>query len=199
MLNCFQNYDFNWLVSLIPSFLTKNTFSPFLTVHSSVDLIINYTIMIPDIDSIINDFVKVCTLAGLPLNRSDFYVEKSLAPHKPPSSLPPGKMAVYIFYWRGECLKVGKVGPKSQARYVSQHYSPSSSQSNLAKSILSSQGKLSISGLNEYNVGKWIKDNTDRINIILDQKVGMPVISLLESFLQYRLNPRYEGFESQHP
>jgi len=153
--------------------------------------------MIPDIDSIINDFVKVCALAGLQLTSADFRVEKLPAPHKPPSSLPNGKMAIYMFFLNGECVKVGKVGPKSQARYVSQHYSPGSSQSNLASSLLSSKNFQGLTGLNGLNAGNWIKANTDRVNILIAAEIGVPVLTLFESFLQCRLHPRFEGFASQ--
>jgi len=153
--------------------------------------------MIPDINTLINDFLKVADLAGVNLSQDALSFETLSAPHKPPSSLPKGKMAVYVFLWKGECLKVGKVGPNSQARYTSQHYSPSSSNSNLAKSIVSAREKLGLSGVSESNVGSWIKSNVDRVNILIDSGCGIPVLTLLESFFQCRLRPRFEGFESQ--
>ena len=106
-------------------------------------------------------------------------------------------MAVYEFLWRDVCLKVGKVGPNSQARYTSQHYSPSSSNSNLAKSIVSARADLGVPDITESNVGAWIKSNVDRVNFLLDAEWGIPVLTLLESFLQCRLRPRFEGLESQ--
>ena len=106
-------------------------------------------------------------------------------------------MAVYVFVWNDICLKVGKVGPNSNARYTSQHYNPRSSNSNLAKSILQAKDNLGLINVSESNVGAWIKSNTDRINILLDANLGIPVVTLLESFLQCRLHPKFEGFESQ--
>ncbi len=106
-------------------------------------------------------------------------------------------MAVYVFVWRGKCLKVGKVGPNSQARFTSQHYLPSSSNSNLAKSILGARESLGLEGVAESTVGTWIKANVDRFNFLLDTGCGVPVLILLESFLQCRLRPKFEGFESQ--
>ena len=106
-------------------------------------------------------------------------------------------MAVYVFEWKGQCLKVGKVGPNSQARYTSQHYGPSSSNSNLAKSVLGGRDELGISAVSKSNVGAWIKNNVDRTNYLLDSECGIPMLTLLESFLQCRLKPRFEGFESQ--
>ena len=124
-------------------------------------------------------------------------MESLPAPHTPPSALPKGKIAVYVLSWRGQCLKVGKVGPNSQARYTSQHYSPQSSNSNLAKSILSALSELGLSGVSEANAGAWIKNNVDRIDFLLNATRGMPLLTLLESFLQCGLKPKFEGFESQ--
>ncbi|MDX9821685.1 MAG: hypothetical protein RBT20_07110 [Syntrophales bacterium] len=150
-----------------------------------------------DVEQIIYDFMHVAKLAGIDVKGDDIQIEKISAPHTPPSTLPKGKMAVYVFHWCNQCLKVGKVGPKSQARYTSQHYSPKSSNSNLAKSILKDVSTLGIGGITEQNVGNWIKHNTDRINFIIPMRLGAPLLSLLESFLQCRLKPRFEGFDTQ--
>jgi len=150
-----------------------------------------------DVEQIIHDFMYVAKLAGIKVKGADIEIEKMTAPHTPPSSLPTGKMAVYVFHWHNQCLKVGKVGPKSQARYTSQHYSPNSSNSNLAKSILKDVSALRIDGITDQNVGNWIKHNTDRINCILPTRLGIPLLTLLESFLQCRLKPRFEGFDTQ--
>jgi hypothetical protein len=59
------------------------------------------------------------------------------------------------------------VGPKSQARYTSQHYNPQSSNSNLAESLLSVGSELGLSELSESNASTWIKNNVDRVNFLL--------------------------------
>jgi hypothetical protein len=92
---------------------------------------------------------------------------------------------------------VGKVGSKSKARFTSQHYNPKSSVSNLAKSVLGDSEKLGLTNVNESNVGDWIKKHCHRINFFVDVSCGISVVTLLEVFLQCRLNPRYEGFLSQ--
>lgn len=150
-----------------------------------------------DVEPIILDFMHVAKLAGLDIKGDDIQIERLTAPHVPPSTLPKGKMAVYVFHWRSQCLKVGKVGPKSQARYTSQHYSSKSSNSNLAKSILKDVSTLGIDGITEHTIGNWIKNNTDRINFIMPMSLGIPLLSLLESFLQCRLKPLFEGFDTQ--
>lgn len=150
-----------------------------------------------ELDQLIAGFKKVAQLAEVDVPDQSISWENMKAPHSPPTSLPSRKMAVYVFMWNDKCLKVGKVGPRSQARYTSQHYNPKSSNSNLAKSILKNKEELGLTGLTDSNVGDWIKTYTDRVNFILDENLGIPVLSLMESFLQCRLRPMFEGFDSQ--
>ena len=147
---------------------------------------------------LIDNFRQVAALAGARFSDDALTVESQAAPHQPPSILPKGKMAVYVFSWNEQCLKVGKVGPKSQARYTHQHFLPSSSNSNLAKSILAARNELGVSVVSDSTVGAWIKANVDRTNFLLDERCGIPTLTLLEAFLQCRLRPRFEGFKSQH-
>lgn len=149
-----------------------------------------------DLNALRDDFRKVARLADVVLPASALLIERLPAPHKPPS-LPKGKMAVYVFFWKCQCLKVGKAGPKSQARYTSQPYIAASSNSNLAKSLVAHHQKLGLSGISESNVGDWIKTNVDRVNFLLSDEFGIPVLTLLESFLQCSLKPEFEGSESQ--
>src|SRR5262249_45761660 len=57
------------------------------------------------------------------------------APHRP-SPLPPGWQGIYAFRFQGVWLKVGEAGPKSNARWVSQHYDPGRAMSTLAFSLI---------------------------------------------------------------
>lgn len=145
----------------------------------------------------VEDFRSVADLAGVPLVLEDVEIEYLPAPHKPPSRLLPGKMAVYVFLYRSTCLKAGKAGPKSQARYTSQHYNPKSAASTLAASMLADRAYYPVSSFDDDSVGQWIKDHVDRVNFILNDSLGMATLTLLEAFLQCRLKPRYEGFKSQ--
>ena len=149
-----------------------------------------------DVEALLASFIRVAGLAGVTILRETVAVEVLPAPHRPPT-LPAGKMGVYIFQWGDQCLKVGKAGPRSHARYSHQHYNPRSATRSLAKSILKELDNLGIAGIDEGNVGEWIRQRTDRINILLDDDAGVPVLSLLESFLQCCLRPRFEGFERQ--
>jgi hypothetical protein len=148
-------------------------------------------------EAAIDDFRTVARLAGVELPNDAIRLENLSAPHVPPTKLPLGKMAVYVFSNGPDVLKVGKVGAKSQARYTSQHYNPGSALSTLAASILADRERLGLDNVDEANVGRWIRENIHRVNFLMDERFGVPVLTLLETFLQCRLKPRYEGFKSQ--
>jgi hypothetical protein len=147
--------------------------------------------------TLVEDFQKVAGLAGIKLEIEAIRIEQLTAPHEPPKSMPAGCYAVYIFLLEDQCLKVGKAGPKSSARYCSQHYNYASSNSNLSNSLFKSREKFSLQDLPESEIGSWIKNKTKRVNLIIDAKYGAPVLTLLEAFVQCRLSPYFEGFLSQ--
>lgn len=116
-------------------------------------------------------------------------------PHAP-KALPRGKMGVYAFVYNDEFLKIGKAGPRSGARFTSQHYQAAGAPSTLAKSLLADADMAHL-GLTEASVGEWIRQNTRRIDILLDERLGVFTLELIEAALHYRYEPRYEGFKSQ--
>ena len=154
--------------------------------------------MIWNPDDIAADFMAVAQLAGAALPPGAITVEKLPAPHAPPTRLPAGRMAVYVFAKGPDVLKVGKVGAKSQARYTSQHYNPASVMSTLAASILADRAQHSLTDDDAARVGHWIRNTVERVNFLIDEHLGIRVLTLLEAFLQCRLKPRYEGFKSQN-
>ena len=108
-----------------------------------------------------------------------------------PSKLPMGNMAVYLFFHNKKCLKVGKVGSNSNARYTSHHYNPKSSQSNLASSLI--KDKDSFPDMDVNNIGHWIKENTTRYNLLIPEKYEKLFLNFSEAFFILMYNPRYEG------
>lgn len=158
--------------------------------------------MVVEPEEIVEAFLEVATLARVPVTRSQVRHELLPAPHKRPANLPPGLQAVYAFLLGDHCLKVGKAGPKTQARFTSQHYGMNA-PSTLAKSILANRQHLAaivagqrrgeIHALNEAAVGLWIERNTARLHIFLPSPLGALPLSLLEAFIQCRLNPVFEG------
>lgn len=139
----------------------------------------------------IEDFLSAAEIAGKKLNHSDFEIEYLEAPHRSPSNLPKGKMAIYGFWYDGKWLKIGRVGPKSNARYTNQHYNPNGGRSTLAKSLLN-DSSIWNGRVQPENIGEWIKNNTNRVNILLDSKHGLILLAFLEAFLHLRSEPRYE-------
>ncbi len=144
------------------------------------------------ISDAVADFQTVTELARFPLGQNDFQVEYLESPHKPPSGLPFGKMAVYGFWHGGEWLKIGLAGPNSNARYTSQHYNPNSAQSTLSGSLCRDPRMTNCEGFEIAAPGNWIKLHCCRVNVLLDSKHGSLVLATLEAFLHLRLKPRYE-------
>lgn len=131
--------------------------------------------------------------AGVVIEPQNFRLDIRTAPHRAPSGLPRDSMAVYSFFQAGECLKVGIVGPKSQARYVSQHYSPASASSTLGGSICRNPAAVGLDVLDVGNVGAWMRENLCRADLIVPASYGMKVLRFAEAFLHLRWNPRFEG------
>ena len=129
------------------------------------------------------------------------HLEVLAAPHRRPSRLPEGRQAVYAFFLCDACLKVGKAGPKTAARFISQHYG-FNAPSTLAKSLLGHRNRVvklcparsdGVMDLTEESVGRWIENNTSRLHIFLPITVGPFALSLLEAFMQCRFKPVFEG------
>ncbi len=138
-------------------------------------------------------FLQAAALANLPLAPEDVKVELLSAPHRPPTNLPVGKMAVYAFWSDGCWLKIGRVGPNSGPRYTSQHYNAGSARSTLAGSLQRCDMIASRSDFTPADIGGWIKRNTHRANALLSSDVPKEGLCLLEAFLHLRLRPRHEG------
>jgi hypothetical protein len=145
------------------------------------------------VEDALTDFCAAAMLAQIGLTRDNLTVELLPAPHKAPTILPAGMMAVYAFFLDGVTLKVGKVGPNSQARYTSQHYNAGSAPSTLAASIMKRPSLLILEAVDSTALGALIKARTDRVNILLPASFGDGPLSLLEAFLHCRWKPVFEG------
>ena len=148
-----------------------------------------------DPEQIRADFLRVRT-TGINMRREHIFIEVLEMPHEP-TPLPPGKVAVFVFSDTDRVLKVSKVGPNSNARYQSQHYGVWRAPSTLPKSLLKDGDAVQRHRLNEANVGDRIKQNTDRVNFILDDSYYGRTLDRLKEFLIDRLRPVYEGSASQ--
>ncbi len=148
---------------------------------------------------IVKEYEKIiCQLPnmlGKEIDHSKYEIIDRGVPHKP-KSMPKGTMGIYSFWYEDKALKIGKAGPKSNPRFLSQHYNPKSAQSNLATSILKDTDMVS-KGINEANVGDWIKESCRRVDILLDVELGIFTLELIEAALHYKYEPEYEGFVAQ--
>ena len=127
------------------------------------------------------------------------------APHKG-KPLPAEQCAVYVFTLSSKygamttaganrALKVGKAGPKCNARFQSQHYSTRAAPSTLASTLVKTRvlwSFIGISSLDESNVRAWIEQNTDRDNFLLSSD-DAHLLGKLETYLKGRLGPVFEG------
>lgn len=122
--------------------------------------------------------------------KSKFNIEVELkylgVPHEP-SKLEDNQMGVYIFFKDNKCLKIGKAGLNSKARWNSHHYNPKSSDSNLAKSLLNDSETLL-----EENIGDYIRKNICRVEFTINDNVPEHTLNLLEAYLLFKLNPKFE-------
>lgn len=148
--------------------------------------------LITEFDEIILETTK---RLGNPINQVHYTIIDRRVPHQP-DSLPPGKMGICTFWHDDIALKIGRVGPNSNSRFLSQHYNPNSSRSNLAKSILLDKSMNHLC-LSEANIGDWIKRNCRRIDILLDKDLGTFTLERIKASLVNRYEPKYEGSSVQ--
>lgn len=159
--------------------------------------------MILEPDRLVADFRASAKRIGLVLTE-DIQHEAQAAPHKP-HGLRTGKCAVYVFtlsekYGSGcpagahRVLKVGKAGPNSNPRFVSQHYT-GSARSTLAGSLRGCTILWPYIGLTAEpaSVADWMKEHCDRDNFYLAGADCDRALRALEVFLRGHLGPVYEG------
>lgn len=105
-------------------------------------------------------------------------------------------MGIYIFKYETTYLKIGMAGPGNNSRFSVQHYSLTPHiSSTLAKSILKDIEFYHSHKLNESNnIGEWIKQYCQRIEIIFNaNECSRFAFPLIEAALHYKYKPRYEG------
>jgi hypothetical protein len=141
--------------------------------------------------------IAAAIAAELILDRSQITAQVHPAPHQQPPNLPSGKVALYAwFYCEDRCLKCGKAGPNTKARYTSQHYNARSASSTLAQSLIDFGARIGVTGLSPETAGDWIKQNTTRVNLLFRANIMNPLaLAYYEAFLHVRWRPIFEGRE----
>ena len=147
------------------------------------------------LERILCDFVRIPSLVEAEQWQLAI-LEFCNAPHKPPKPLSDGQRAVYLFFRDQEWLRIGQTGYPQ--RFTSQHYGVNRAGSNFAKDVWENRVELKFNG-NEQKVGDWIKRNCGRANVRLPCQWPESLSLLLESYLHYRLKPRFEGKRKSTP
>ena len=157
-----------------------------------------------DVDEVVAEFSDWARGQGVVGPRAEVRVESLEIPHSP-TTLRDGWQGVYSFKYQGVWLKVGKAGPKSGARWTSQHYHHGRALSTLAFSLIcyarfSDVEFSALSGLKEQlqavgadDIGDWIKNNTDRVNFLIRFELGRSGLDTLEGIAHRILKPLFEG------
>src|SRR5204863_4963028 len=123
-------------------------------------------------------------LAGVRIEITDIDIV-----HGHPSSLPPEKLAVYVFMDGDCCIKVGMIGRANRSRYCKAHYNPRRKQGLAFRLVKEGYQPPDGSLLTEYTVESWLRDKTDRINFLIPKAFGPRLVALFEAFVQCRLKP----------
>ena len=121
-----------------------------------------------------------------------------------PTTLSKSEKGVYVFLYGNYFFKVGKAGANSQARWNSHHYNlDKKTPSTFPKSIKKDTSRFKhffpaekhseIDNLSRGNVKDWIRNNISRMEFKISSNESDFALDLLESLLQFRLMPEYEG------
>ncbi len=148
------------------------------------------------IDEFKNLIIKETKNLGKPLEYDkDYYII-----HQPKGNhskkLAKDEMAIYTFLYNDEFLKIGQAGMNSNTRYKYQHYKDYSDKrkcsSTLAKSLINDKS-VEVGD----DVGSWIKNNCERIDVIIKAREtkheNVIILNFLEGLFQYKYYPKYEG------
>jgi len=169
----------------------------------------------------IADLIQASNIAGFEVDESslklDYYSEKERQLflidwkkgerlNKAYRSIPYNHSAIYTFFLNDSCLKVGKAGLNSNARFKTQHYKyKSAKSSSLPKALINQidNNKLYphvFENTNDcYNkLNFWIKENTIRQDIFIEfngdnKKHHNYFVNFCEAFFILRLKPLFEG------
>jgi hypothetical protein len=156
------------------------------------------------IDDVVAAFSAWASAQGLGPARAELRVQSLGRPHAP-TSLPAGWQGVYCFQYDTTWLKIGKAGPKSGARWISQHYSPGSAMSTLAFSLVKyghfasvdhptlPDLRLQLRNVSPDEIGEWIRRHTERVNLLIRAEMGREGLARLEAIAHRVLQPVFEG------
>ena len=137
----------------------------------------------------------LCDFRGIPglvqsSEWSEVIVQFSANSHTRSKPLRNKQRVVYAFFQGTTWLRIGKTSYSQ--RSTSQHYGIERASSTLAKDIWANKEDFGFDGKKE-DIGEWIFSNIGRADVVLPGHWPDTVARLLEAYLHYRLNPRFEG------
>ena len=145
--------------------------------------------MIDRLDRVLDDFQRIPCLVQAH-EWCQITKDSSADCHRRPRPLRDGERAVYAFFKGRTWLRIGQTGYSQ--RFTSHHYGTKRAKSTFAKDIWNNRGEFGFCG-REEDIGDWFFTNIGRANIIMPSHWPNTVSLLLEAYLHYCLNPRFEG------
>lgn len=145
--------------------------------------------------------LEAASLGQVELRGPEVQIRFQDPPHDRPR-FPYWAQALYVFRFQDLCLKVGRAGPNSRARFTTHHYTGSTAYSlpnvinDCAEPLATelSRGEVqTLEALPVDRVGEWVAKNCGRINILFPSDHPRTTAKLLEAVLQARFDPCYEG------
>ena len=148
------------------------------------------------VKEIMEDIEALSKRLGYPITKSDYEVVVLGCPHSWPKTLPKGYVGIYMFFYKGKALKIGKANANSKSRFTSQHYR-FNAESTLAKSIRDDNDIQFDNKEIQDVVKEWIRTNTSRINILVKidpvRSNEKAITELIETVMHFAFRPKYEG------
>ncbi len=156
--------------------------------------------MIPTVDypeDIQNTVEDLGRLLGNPIDMSKMKVVDRGQPHRW-EALPEGHYGIFIFLWGDNVLKIGHAEWNRRMWFGYQQYSSKLVSRTLASALMKDKN-MKCYHLESETLSRWMMESLRRIDILIDESVGLLTVELIDKALNYRYSPRYEntGLQSE--
>ncbi len=156
--------------------------------------------MIPTVDypEEIRDTVEsLGRLLGKPIDTAKVEVVDRGQPHRW-EDLPQDQYGIFIFLLDNEVLKIGHAEWNRRLWFGYQQYSSKMVSRTLASALMKDES-MQCYHLESETLSRWMMESLRRIDVLLDESVGLLTVELIDKALNYRYSPRYEntGLQSE--
>ena len=128
-------------------------------------------------------------LLGKPFDMTKVEIVDRGRPHKR-EDLKKGQFGIYIFILGDEALKIGHAEWNRRLWFGYQQYSPRVDPYTLASLILQDEAMKSYD-LTEKTIARWMMETLRRIDVLVDESLGLAAAELIDRALNYKYTPRY--------